>query len=48
MLDTQSIQKAMHAAGKSGGTVRFKPGAHLTGSLFINQALRWTSVKELR
>jgi polygalacturonase len=34
-LDTLSIQKTMDAAAESGGTVRFKPGTYLTGSLFI-------------
>lgn len=34
-LDTASIQKTIDTAAKSGGTVRFKPGTYLTGSLFI-------------
>jgi polygalacturonase len=34
-LDTVSIQKAMDLAANSGGTVRFKPGIYLTGSLFL-------------
>ncbi len=34
-LDTVSIQKTIDAATKSGGTVTFKPGNYLTGSLFL-------------
>jgi polygalacturonase len=34
-LDTVSIQKTIDAAAKSGGTVTFKPGNYLTGSLFL-------------
>lgn len=34
-LDTVSIQKAIDAAAKSGGTVTLKPGSYLTGSLFL-------------
>ena len=34
-LDTVSIQTTIDAAAKSGGTVTFKPGNYLTGSLFL-------------
>ncbi len=34
-LDTVSIQKTIDAAAKSDGTVTFKPGEYLTGSLFL-------------
>jgi polygalacturonase len=34
-LDTLPIQETIDAAAKSGGTVQFKRGAYLTGSLFI-------------
>lgn len=33
--ETASIQKALDAAAASGGTVTFKPGTYLTGSLFV-------------
>jgi polygalacturonase len=39
-LDTLSIQKAMDAAAESGGTIRFKPGIYLTGSLFVKSGTR--------
>ena len=39
-LNTVSIQKAMDAAAKSGGTVTFKPGTYLTGSLFLKSGTR--------
>jgi polygalacturonase len=34
-VDTVAIQKAIDAAAKSNGTVVFKPGVYLTGSLFL-------------
>jgi polygalacturonase len=34
-VDTAAIQKAMDAAAKHGGTVMFRPGSYLTGSLFL-------------
>jgi polygalacturonase len=34
-VDTASIQKAIDAAATSGGTVTFKPGNYLTGSIFL-------------
>ena len=34
-VDTAAIQKAIDAAAKSNGTVVFKPGVYLTGSLFL-------------
>lgn len=34
-LSTAAIQKAIDAAATSGGTVTLKPGAYLTGSLFL-------------
>lgn len=34
-LETAAIQKALDAAATSGGTVTFKPGTYLTGSLFV-------------
>jgi polygalacturonase len=39
-LNTVSIQKAIDAAAKSGGTVSFKPGTYLTGSLFLKSGTR--------
>jgi polygalacturonase len=39
-LNTVSIQKAIDAAAKSGGTVTFKPGTYLTGSLFLKSGTR--------
>jgi polygalacturonase len=40
-LDTASIQKAIDAAAKSEGTVTFKPGLYLTGSLFLKSGVRF-------
>jgi polygalacturonase len=34
-MNTAAIQKALDAAGVSGGTVTLKPGTYLTGSLFL-------------
>jgi len=34
-VDTVTIQKAIEAAAKSGGTVVFKPGTYLTGAIFL-------------
>jgi polygalacturonase len=34
-LDTAAIQKAIDAAAKASGTVVFKPGTYLSGSLFL-------------
>ena len=39
-LNTVSIQKAIDAAARSGGTVTFKPGTYLTGSLFLKSGIR--------
>jgi polygalacturonase len=39
-LNTISIQKAIDAAARSGGTVTFKPGTYLTGSLFLKSGTR--------
>src|ERR1017187_2881355 len=38
-LDTSSIQKAIDAATAAGGTVTFKPGIYLTGSLFLKSGV---------
>lgn len=38
-LDTQSIQKAIDCAAASGGTVSFKPGTYLTGSIFLRSGV---------
>lgn len=38
-LDTASIQKAIDAAAAVGGTVSFKPGTYLTGSLFLKSGI---------
>jgi len=38
-VDTVAIQKAIDAAAKSGGTVVFKPGVYLTGSLFLKSGM---------
>jgi polygalacturonase len=40
-LNTVSIQKAIDAAAKSGGTVAFKPGNYVTGSLFLKSGTRF-------
>jgi polygalacturonase len=34
-VNTQAIQKALDAAAKTGGTVTFRPGVYLTGSVFV-------------
>jgi hypothetical protein len=39
-LNTVSIQKTIDAAANSGGTVTFKPGTYLTGSLFMKSGTR--------
>jgi polygalacturonase len=39
-LNTVSIQKAIDAAAKSGGTITFRPGTYLTGSLFLKSGTR--------
>lgn len=38
-LETVSIQKAIDAAALKGGTVSFKPGTYLTGSLFVKSGV---------
>jgi polygalacturonase len=38
-LDTVSIQTAIDAAAKAGGTVSFTPGNYLTGSLFLKSGI---------
>jgi polygalacturonase len=40
-LDTVAIQKAIDAAAKSGGTVIFRPGNYLTGSIFLKSGTRF-------
>jgi polygalacturonase len=40
-VDTASIQKTIDAAAKSNGTVTFKPGTYLTGSLFLKSGVRF-------
>jgi polygalacturonase len=39
-LDTAAIQAAIDLAAKSGGTVVFKPGVYLTGSVFLKSGTR--------
>ena len=39
-LEHGSIQKTIDAAANSGGTVTFKPGKYLTGSLFLKSGTR--------
>ena len=34
-INTKAIQKAIDAASKKGGVVRFKPGTYVTGALFV-------------
>src|SRR5271166_968266 len=34
-VDTQAIQKAIDAASKNGGTIIFRPGVYLSGSIFL-------------
>lgn len=38
-LNTSSLQKAIDAAAKAGGTVSVKPGIYLTGSLFLKSGV---------
>jgi polygalacturonase len=38
-LDTAAIQKAIDGAAAVGGTVTFKPGNYLTGSLFLKSGV---------
>ncbi len=40
-MDTAAIQKAIDAAAKHHGTVTFKPGTYLTGSLFIKSGVHF-------
>ncbi len=40
-VDTVSIQKAIDAAAKARGTVVFKPGVYLTGSLFLKSGMHF-------
>jgi polygalacturonase len=39
-VNTSSIQKAIDAAAKDGGTIVFKPGIYLTGALFLKSGTR--------
>lgn len=39
-LDTAAIQRAIDTAAKNGGTVAFKPGVYLTGSIFLKSGMR--------
>ncbi|MGV7206390.1 glycoside hydrolase family 28 protein [Oxalobacteraceae bacterium A2-2] len=38
-LDTVAIQKAIDAAAREGGTVVFKPGTYLSGSIFVKSGV---------
>jgi len=38
-LDTRAIQAAIDAAAKNGGTVAFKPGTYLSGSIFVKSGV---------
>jgi polygalacturonase len=38
-LNTLSLQKAIDAAAKAGGTVSMKPGIYLTGSIFLKSGV---------
>ena len=38
-LETASLQSAINAAATAGGTVTFKPGTYLTGSLFLKSGV---------
>ena len=38
-LETASLQKAIYAAASAGGTVTFKPGIYMTGSLFLKTGI---------
>ncbi|MBV7534353.1 glycoside hydrolase family 28 protein [Duganella sp. sic0402] len=38
-LDTVAIQKTIDAAAKDGGTVIFKPGTYLSGSIFVKSGV---------
>jgi polygalacturonase len=38
-LETAAIQKAIDAAATSGGTITFKPGTYLAGSLFLKSGV---------
>ncbi|MEN3323208.1 glycosyl hydrolase family 28 protein [Mariniflexile soesokkakense] len=41
-MNTEAIQKTIDACAKNGGgTVTFKPGAYLTGSIFIQEGIRF-------
>jgi polygalacturonase len=40
-LDTACIQKAIDAAARANGTVTFKPGIYLTGSLFLKSGTQF-------
>lgn len=39
VLDTKAIQAAIDAAAKVGGTVVFKPGTYLSGSIFVKSGV---------
>lgn len=38
-MDTASLQRAVNAAAVAGGTVTFRPGTYLTGSLFLKSGV---------
>jgi len=38
-LNTVAMQRAIDAAGKTGGVIRVKPGTYLTGSLFLKSGV---------
>jgi polygalacturonase len=38
-LNTKAIQKAIDAAAKKGGVVKFEPGQYLTGSIFLKKGV---------
>src|SRR5579859_6150903 len=38
--NTAAIQKAIDAAAKAGGTIKFAPGIYLTGSIFLKSGTR--------
>jgi polygalacturonase len=47
-LNTDAIQKTIDACAKSGGgTVTFKPGAYLTGSIFIKEGIQFIVPKDV-
>lgn len=48
MLCTEAIQKTIEACAKNGGgTVTFKPGVYLTGSIFIKEGVKFIVPKDV-